>query len=273
MSNSKEFSFGDNSVAKAYDNVLVGTLFEPWAEHLIGTHQKWDGQYVLDLATGTGIVAEKLANKVGSEGKVFATDINPEMLALAKKRCAGIIPQEMFIVCDASSIKLDSESIDYVVCQQGFQFFPDKEVAAKEIFRVLNKGGKITASTWLPVKDCQYFGKLCEALEAIKENELSDMMRIPFDFMTQDELLDYFGSAGFVNTEINEQKLDFKLNGVAKNGVEIAYATPIGPRLRELNNEKQKQFKNIFGELLNEICENRTMGCMVSNILNAQKPN
>ena len=46
-----------------------------------------DGLTVLDAACGTGIVTEMLAR---SAAKIHAFDITPEMLALARKRCAGL---------------------------------------------------------------------------------------------------------------------------------------------------------------------------------------
>jgi hypothetical protein len=48
MSEIQEFSFGDNSVASAYDNVLVQILFEPWANRLIEENRPWEGRRVLD---------------------------------------------------------------------------------------------------------------------------------------------------------------------------------------------------------------------------------
>lgn len=274
MSTKQDFSFGDDSVASAYDNVLVSILFKPWAERLVEEHQPWDGRQVVDLATGTGIVAQLLASKVGTSGKVFGTDINAEMLSLAKKRCTGLIPEEMFIECPAHQLEISSNSIDFVVCQQGFQFFPDKSAAANEIYRVLFKGGKFIATTWRPVSECQFFGRLCEALEMIGEFEMSDMMRVPFDFMPEEELVNHFESAGFVNVRIRQQELDMFLDGVAKDGVEVAYSTPIAPKIKALPENKQKQFQNTFKELLCEMSNNgKTMGCMVSNILTGEKPN
>ena len=126
MSEKQEFSFGDNSVASAYDNVLVRYLFEPWAVRLIEENQPWEGRRVLDLATGTGIVAQQLAGQVGPGGNVIGIDINSEMLALARKRCADLNSVVKFIECSAHPLDIPSNSIDVVVCQQGFQFFPDK---------------------------------------------------------------------------------------------------------------------------------------------------
>jgi ubiquinone/menaquinone biosynthesis C-methylase UbiE len=273
MSETAEFSFGDNSVASAYDNVLVRLLFEPWAVRLVEDYQPWEGRHVLDLATGTGIVAQLLAGQVGSGGKVLGTDINSEMLALARKRCADLTPAVRFIECPAHPLEISNTSIDFVVCQQGFQFFPDKLAAAREIYRVLRDGGKVIATTWQPVTECQYFKTICDALNEIGEPEMSDLMRVPFDFMPESEITAHFESAGFVNVQLRQQEQDLVIDGGVTNAVEIAYSTPIGPKLRALPDERQDQFRKTFSELLHKLSDGgNTMGRMVSNVLSADKP-
>ena len=273
MNETQEFSFGSGSVASAYDNVLVQVLFEPWAVRLVEECRPWEGNRILDLATGTGIVAQLLAGQVGPGGKVFGTDINGEMLALARKRCAGITPVVKFIECPAHPLEISSNSIDFVICQQGFQFFPDKSLAAKEIYRVLCDGGRIIATTWQSVVECQFFGAICNALNMIGEPEMSDMMRVPFDLMPESELTAYFESAGFVNVRLGRQELDLVITGGEENAIEVAYSTPIGPKLHALPDEQQVQFRKTLVELLRELSDDGiTMGRMVSNMLSAEKP-
>ena len=274
MSEKKEFSFGDNSVASAYDNVLVRYLFKPWAVRLIEENQPWSGRSVLDLATGTGIIAQQLAEQVGPGGNVIGTDINAEMLALAKRRCADSTPAVRFIECPAHPLDIPDNSTDFVVCQQGFQFFPDKLAAAHEIYRVLRDGGKVIATTWLPVSECEYFGAICDALNSIGEPELADMMRVPFDYMPESELTAAFEEAGFESVMLKQQEQNLVIDGGITDAVQVAYATPIGPKLSALPDERQDQFRKAFNELLNVLCNGRnTMGRMVSNVLSADKPN
>jgi ubiquinone/menaquinone biosynthesis C-methylase UbiE len=273
MSEPQKFSFGDSSVAIAYDNVLVRVLFEPWAVRLVEEYGPWQDKRVLDLATGTGIVAQKLATQLGERGKVIGTDINGEMLSLAKQRCAGLIPDEMFVESPAYPLEISSASMDVVVCQQGFQFFPEKLAAAQEAHRVLSDGGKIIATTWESVNECELFGTICKALNYMGETEMSDMMRVPFDFMPGTELSAHFDEAGFNNVEVKQQERDLVLSGGVKEGIEVAYSTPIGPKLRALSDEKKSKFKNTFSEMLNEMSENDIiMGRMVTNVVTADKP-
>ncbi len=267
-----EFSFGDDSVAQAYDKYLVPALFDPWAFELIKKNQPWGGKCVLDLAAGTGVVSKHLSQQVGSEGKVTAVDINGQMLNLARKRCESVSVEMEFIESSVDDLSIQDNSIDIVICQQGFQFFPDKNNAAKEIFRVLQGDGKAIITTWCPVEECQFFGSICEALESMGENEISKLMRVPFDFLDQSGLLQPFIVAGFNNVQVSRQEKNLIIEGGIDEAVEFAYATPIGPKLRELTKDKQSQFRFLLLEISDKISiEKSDMGRMVSNVLTAEK--
>ena len=273
MTESDKFSFGDNSVARAYDNILVPLLFEPWAVRIVNEHPHWEGLRVLDLATGTGIVAQLLAQRVGSSGKVVGVDINGEMLSVAKKRCASMTSIVDFVESPVCPLEVSDNSIDIVICQQGFQFFPDKRNAAEEIYRVLRDGGKSFVSTWCSLTECEFFWAVFSALNEIKEPEIAELMRVPFDFMSESELASSFVSVGFEHVENKKQKQALRLNGGLEQAIELAYATPISPKLRALTEEKQFMFRDILGEHLNLLSDDGViMGDMVSNVLSAKKP-
>ena len=272
MNETQKFSFGDNLVASAYDNVLVPVLFEPWATRLVEEYGPWGGRRVLDLATGSGIFAQLVAGHVGPSGIVLGIDINSEMLAFAKKRCADLSTEVKFVESPAHPLEISSDSIDIVVCQQGFQFFPNKDAAAREMHRVLCVGGKAIITTWRPVAECQFFGSICNALNVIGEPEISDMMRLPFDFMPDSQLTDHFESAGFVHVQLSQQEQALVINGGVTDAIEVAYATPIRPKLLALSDEQQAEFRKTLTELLHELsADGITMGRMVSNVLSGEK--
>lgn len=271
MSEFADFAFDDDSVAGAYDKGLVPILFEPWAARLVEDHGPWEGRHVLDLATGTGIVAQKLGKLIGPGGKIVGTDINPEMLALARKRCAGLRRVE-FVQSPAHPLELRDDLVDFVVCQQGFQFFPDGGAAAREVHRVLRDGGSVVATTWRPVTECRFFGAICDALVEIGDAETSDMMRIPFDHMPESVLRAHFQSAGFADVRVETQRQDLVVGGGITHAVELAYATPIGPRLRALPDSRQSLFSRTLSNILRDLSEDGlTMGPMVTNVLSARK--
>ncbi|MCP4458436.1 MAG: hypothetical protein GY816_10505 [Cytophagales bacterium] len=104
------------------------------------------------------------------------------------------------------------------------------------------------------------------------ENKLSQMVRIPFDFLNQHELSEPFTSIGFLNVQMSKQEQDLTISGGIEGAIELTYATPIGPRLQEFSNVQTSQFHRIFAKIINELSpDNRNMGRMVSNVLVAEK--
>lgn len=139
--------FAQLSFPEAYEQALVGPLFRPWAELILEDVELAEEDRVLDIACGTGIVARLAKERLGDTGKVVGVDLNPSMLAVARRVATGIDWREG----NASVLPLqDHEQFDIVICQQGLQFFPDKPAAARQMRRALAAGGRLAVSTWRP---------------------------------------------------------------------------------------------------------------------------
>ncbi len=273
MQNRHGITFGNRSTVAAYDEFQVPTLFRPWATLLADSHDAWRDRTVLDLATGSGIVAEVLAPRVGAGGQIIGVDISDEMLELARKRCAGLEPAIMFVRSAAHPLELPDASVDVVVCQQGFQFFPDQSAAAAEIHRVLRPGGKVMAATWRSLAECDYFLGVRNALACIGEPDLAARMHIPFNRMPADELLGHFSRAGFEEVQVGRKQLVFTFPGGMVQALATARATVAGPEIEKMPDEKQAAFDAALkGQLRKLTCDGHSMGRMVSNLLTAVHP-
>lgn len=272
MPEPREFDFGDSSVAAAYDAVLAPLIFEPWAASLLAGLSDWDGCTVLDLATGTGIVAQLAAGRVGPNGRVMGTDLNAEMLAQASLRCAEITPAVGFSETIGPAITAADESIDFVLCQQGFQFFPDLAATAREVHRVLRPGGRLRASTWVPADECAFFGWICQTLAEIGEPEIEAVMRLPFDHMPPEQLRAPFIDAGFTDASVERQSIPLVIPGGAHAVLKAVYATPIGPPLEGLPASKRDAFDATFLRLVqSERIDEATLGHLTAHVLKASK--
>lgn len=267
-----ELKFDNDAIAAGYDSVLAPVLFEPWADALLDDHQPWQGLRVLDLAAGTGVVTQRLGRRVGSDGEVVGIDINGTMLDRARARCedAGNV---RLLEGPADALACDAGSIDVVVCQQGFQFFPDKPAAAREIFRVLREGGRVVATTWCPIETCEFFAAFHDALEVAGDTDAAAAMRGPFDFLSPAELSAPFAEAGFADVAVRQIEKDMVLEGGLAQANEFAYATPVGPQLLAMTDERQATFREAFRQRLGPPSEDgATRSRMVSNELSARKP-
>ena len=134
----------EGDAAADYQQFLVPAIFERWAAMLIGVADLQDGDRVLDLACGTGVVARTAATRVGPTGRVVGVDVNDAMLTVARGSGSEIDYQS----ADATELPFADAAFDAVVCQQGLQFFPDRLGALHQVRRVLDRGGQATVAVW-----------------------------------------------------------------------------------------------------------------------------
>ncbi|MFB2770579.1 class I SAM-dependent methyltransferase [Pelatocladus sp. BLCC-F211] len=100
------------------------------------------GQKVLDMATGTGIIAISAAQIVGSEGKVIGVDFSSVMLKQAQHKIDELGLQNIeLIAADAEYIDFDDESFDVIICSTAIVYFTDISAALRKWYRFLKKGG------------------------------------------------------------------------------------------------------------------------------------
>ena len=120
----------------------------PAAGELVAFAGVRPGESVLDVGTGTGVVAITAA-RAGAQ--VSALDLTPELLEQAREN-ARIARQEAiaWVEGDAEKLPYADASFDVVLSQFGHMFAPRPEVAISEMRRVLKPGGRIAFATWPP---------------------------------------------------------------------------------------------------------------------------
>jgi SAM-dependent methyltransferase len=120
----------------------------PVAAHLVRFAGIVAGETVLDVGTGTGVVALTAAR---AGAKVTGLDLTPELLALAREnaRIAGV-GDMVWTEGDAERLPYPDASFDLVLSQFGHMFAPRPEVAIAEMRRVLRPGGRVAFATWPP---------------------------------------------------------------------------------------------------------------------------
>jgi ubiquinone/menaquinone biosynthesis C-methylase UbiE len=102
------------------------------------------GATVADVGAGVGYLSLRLARRVGPEGTVLATDLQPEMLeALADHaRDAGLANVKP-ILATAADTKLPAGRVDLVLMVDVYHECPDPEATLKGLRRALKPGGRL----------------------------------------------------------------------------------------------------------------------------------
>ena len=141
-----------DSVASRYDvmndlmSLGIHRLWKRFAVELAGVRR---GQRVLDLASGTGDLADRFADLVGPDGLVLMTDINAVMLGVGRDRMVdrGHAGNLVYAQVDAEILPVSDDSLDLISI--AFDLYS---------FRLLPKIGKLVA------RDAQSYRYLAESI-------------------------------------------------------------------------------------------------------------
>jgi SAM-dependent methyltransferase len=128
-----------------YDAVATGI----WSvgERIVKAVAVRPGERVLDVAAGTGNAAIRAAS---AGGTVTALDLTPEMFVAGRRRAAEAGVDVTWVEGDAEALPFEDESFDVVLSTFGVMFAPRHAVAARELARVVRRGGRIGVATWAP---------------------------------------------------------------------------------------------------------------------------
>jgi demethylmenaquinone methyltransferase/2-methoxy-6-polyprenyl-1,4-benzoquinol methylase len=148
-----------HSVAQKYDvmnDVMSAGMHRLWKRFAVDTSGVKAGDKVLDIAGGSGDLSRLFAKKVGPTGEVILTDINASMLSVGRDRMidAGLTVPAM--QCNAEQLPFADNSFDCVIVAFGLRNMTHKDIALKEMQRVLKVGGRLLvlefSKVWQPLE-------------------------------------------------------------------------------------------------------------------------
>jgi len=136
-----------DSVATKYDimndvmSMGIHRLWKRFAIELAGVRR---GQKILDLASGTGDLADRFAGLVGPSGLVLMSDINAAMLGVGRDRMTdrGHVGNIAYAQINAEKLPVADNSLDLITIAFGLRNVTDKEAALASMYRALKPGGR-----------------------------------------------------------------------------------------------------------------------------------
>jgi ubiquinone/menaquinone biosynthesis C-methylase UbiE len=244
-----------------------------WAPDLIECAKLQLGERVLDLACGTGLLARLAAGRVGPKGSVTGLDINAEMLAVARARQSQVEAAVIWVEGSAVAMDLVDASFDVIVCQQGLQFFPDRETAVREMLRVLVPGGRAALSVWK--SPSPYNTAVGDALERFVGAEIAARYRAGRLQGVPDAsaLRDMMARAGFCAVEVRARKQIIRQPDIETFVLGHLDGHPVARAITALSDDERAEFARHVKAGLSEYVEGDGVAYPdEANVVTARKP-
>ena len=227
----KEHDFGFQKVSETEKTEKVTEVFDSVAGKYdlmndlmsLGIHRFWkkftlmhtgltEGMIALDVAGGTGDLAEALAKQVGKSGSVILTDINASMLSEGRNKLLdkGSFNNITLIQSNAEELPFEDNTFDCITIAFGLRNVTNKEEALKSMLNVLKPGGKLLVLEFskpnellTPLYDFYSFNVLPKLGEWVANDSdsykyLAESIRMHPD---QDKLLTMINNTGFASSE------------------------------------------------------------------------
>jgi ubiquinone/menaquinone biosynthesis C-methylase UbiE len=185
-----------------YEYGLVPAIFGPWSTKTVALAVPNEGDCVLDVACGTGVVTRLAAQYVGTHGKVIGLDLNPGMVEVARSLPVPTGTSIDWQVGDALMLPFSNAMFHVVFCQGGLQFVPDRLTALREMYRVLRSEGRLALMVCQHIQYCPGFAILVDKLTSHVGWQAATALGMPFSLGDMEELRSLMGHAGFQDVVI-----------------------------------------------------------------------
>jgi SAM-dependent methyltransferase len=163
------------------------------------------------------------------------------MLAVGR----GIEPAIDWREGNAMELPLEDASVDVALCHQGFQFFPDKLQAAREMRRVLVPGGRLVVAAWRPLEEAPVFREV----DAMAERHVGVIADNRFGFGDAAALEGVLRAAGFrdvasetvtLPVRFDDATMFFQMNAMACVGMSA--------RAKNLSDDERRQVAALIAQ-------------------------
>ena len=240
-----------DTVAEGYDHPSLA-FFPDTADRLLDLLTLADDANLLDVCTGTGMVALKAARQL-SRGKVTGIDLSPGMLQQASTKAEAFgLQNAEFINMDLDELAFNESPFDVATCSFGLFFIDDMVAALTNISNAVKPAGLIAISSFTDdafdpfsqmFLDCyQSFGKEAPPL-SWKRLESEENIRAVFK------------SAGISDVSFHHQPLGYEMK-TEQHWWDVVWNAGYRGLLNQLTDEQQLEFKTKHMAEVAAYCKN-----------------
>ena len=250
---------GWNSVAQGWKEWWqpIGRGSQKLSRRLVELAEIKPGQRVLDIATGIGEPAMTAAKVVGTGGRVLATDISAQMLAVAKQRSTSLGLGNIieFRESDAENLDLLNSSFDAALCRWGLMLMPNLYTTISKIHNSLKSGGRFAAAVWADASKVPIISLATRVIgEQVQLQAPPAGIPNPFSLADINKLKNSMAKAGFRNIHNESVIVTFEF---ASGEDYCRYCQAVGASARlALSNESEERKKEVWRKVSEEATRN-----------------
>jgi len=235
-----------NEVAPRYHKRWATASKGPFqsTKKLVSSLEIKNGDHVLDVASGTGVVTKILKQKVGKTGYVIGADTSTSAIKVAKKwneKSQNLL----FVNADAENFSF-KKKFDVITCQYALFFFPNSQNALKNMKNSLKKDGKLGISVHGHPNRVPYFDCIFEAVTQYIPNYVPPDTPDFDRFGTKKQLKDEVKKVGFSKIKVNDYDFPYSpgtFEQYWRNYLRYI-AKPVKEKLDKLKKPQRKELKD-----------------------------
>lgn len=238
---------GFDTVAAGYDHPSL-SFFPETARRLINHLQLHPEQHLLDVCTGTGMVALKAAEEL-KQGKVTGIDLSSGMLQQAiNKSTEQSLNNTQFTQMDLENLKFDKESFDVATSSFGLFFLEDMTQGLQNIADTVKKGGKVAITCFAG----QAFSPMADIFLSRYETTGREVPPLSWKRLATPELIEaQFNAVNIHKVEVHHEALGYHMTS-ASMWWDVIWNAGWRSLLNQMTENEQELFKR---EHLQEIEE------------------
>jgi ubiquinone/menaquinone biosynthesis C-methylase UbiE len=249
-------SFSGGEIAAAWERHRT-RLFEgqrQLSEWIVDHLDPRPGQTVLELTAGPGETGFLAAERVGDDGRLICSDLNPGMVDAARRGAqARALTNVEFRVIDASAIDLPDASVDGVLSRFGLMLVPERDRAFAECRRVLRQTGRLAYGVWGAFDRNPWLTQLVGAMlqhgHALPGDPLGPGG--VFSLAEPDFNREVLSSAGFTDVDVEEIPGAQRYDSLDEYwNVQTEIAGPLSGIIRSLSGDEQAAIKATLAPLV-----------------------
>ena len=193
-----------NSVFDKYDlmnDLMSFGIHRLWKKDLISWLSPQKNTSLIDVASGTGDIANLYLKETSFKGKAFCLDNNLNMLRIGKKKLGNIKNISWFNAA-AEKLPFQKNFFDYYTISFGIRNVKNIDKALKEAYRVLKPGGRFICLEFSKIE--KYNSKINPKIGKIiigKSKPYEYLINSIKDFYPQEQFLEKIKKYNFKKTK------------------------------------------------------------------------